>query len=214
VRERESCRRQPKSRFLTIRPFGMTNFWGLSGALTRATVWPSVRGKTPTFGVHFAQPGTEDKKLRKELTLEVLALKVPFGSRVAIPNEVPWPGQLRTHILALNIRCRTMPRDATKYAGGHTSALGELFIADERKKAQGAICRSAKFISLVRRNPGRDAEQTTASRGREGSRQTRSSSCARMDNRGRLSPQKQLERIPRDEAARNDKSRRNKSKRI
>jgi len=29
------------------------------------------RVKTPTFGVHFAQPDTEDKKLRKELTLEV-----------------------------------------------------------------------------------------------------------------------------------------------
>ena len=37
----------------------------------RATVWPSVRVKTPSFGVHFAQPDTEDKKLRKELTLEV-----------------------------------------------------------------------------------------------------------------------------------------------
>jgi hypothetical protein len=60
----------------------------------RATVWPSVPGKTPTFGVHFAQPDTEDKKLRKELTLEVLALKVPFGNAV-FPNEIPWPGRLR-----------------------------------------------------------------------------------------------------------------------
>jgi hypothetical protein len=62
--------------------------------------------------VHFAQPDTEDKKLRKELTLEVLALKVPFGSRVAIPNEIPWPGQLR--LLSLNLdagRCREMQQN-------------------------------------------------------------------------------------------------------
>jgi hypothetical protein len=32
-----------------------------------------------------------------------------------------------------------MPRDTTNYAGGHTSALGELFIADESRKAQGEI---------------------------------------------------------------------------
>jgi hypothetical protein len=84
---------------------------GLSGALTRATVWPSVPGKTPTFGVHFAQPDTEDKKLRKELALEVLALKVPFGNAV-FPNEVPWPGRLR--LLSLNLdagRCREMQQN-------------------------------------------------------------------------------------------------------
>jgi hypothetical protein len=32
-----------------------------------------------------------------------------------------------------------MPSDATKYAGGHTSALGELFIADERERMQGEV---------------------------------------------------------------------------
>jgi hypothetical protein len=32
-----------------------------------------------------------------------------------------------------------MPRDTTNYAGGHTSALGELFIADESRKTQGEI---------------------------------------------------------------------------
>jgi len=46
-----------------------------------------------TFGVHFAQPDTEDRKLRKD----------PFGGPcfegtlrkfAAFPNEVPWPGQL------------------------------------------------------------------------------------------------------------------------
>jgi len=42
-------------------------------------------------------------------------------------------------IALLKLRCRTMPRDATNYAGGHTSALGELFIADESRKTQGEI---------------------------------------------------------------------------
>jgi cell division FtsZ-interacting protein ZapD len=42
-----------------------------AGARMRATVWPSVAGENAKFGVHFAQPDTEDKKLRKELTLEV-----------------------------------------------------------------------------------------------------------------------------------------------
>jgi hypothetical protein len=47
---------------------------------TRATVWPSVRDKTPLSALHLRQPDTEDKKLRKDpYYLEVLALKVPFG---------------------------------------------------------------------------------------------------------------------------------------
>jgi hypothetical protein len=37
---------------------------------------------------------TEDKKLRKELALEVLALKVPFRNLPVFPNQVPWPGRL------------------------------------------------------------------------------------------------------------------------
>ena len=38
-------------------------------------------GQDATFGVNFAQPDTEDKKLRKDpYYLEVLALKVPFGT--------------------------------------------------------------------------------------------------------------------------------------
>ena len=32
-----------------------------------------------------------------------------------------------------------MPRDATKYAGGHTSALGGLFIAEEWERMQGEV---------------------------------------------------------------------------
>jgi len=42
-----------------------------------------------------AQPKAEDRKLRKELTLEVLALKVPFRNLLVFPNQAPWPGRLR-----------------------------------------------------------------------------------------------------------------------
>lgn len=52
----------------------------LGAALARATVWSSGRDQNANFGVHFTQPDTEDKKLRKDPTLEVLALKVPFGN--------------------------------------------------------------------------------------------------------------------------------------
>jgi hypothetical protein len=38
----------------------------------------------PFLACIFAQPDTEDKKLRKDLTLEVLALKVPFGNKTTI----------------------------------------------------------------------------------------------------------------------------------
>jgi hypothetical protein len=57
-----------KSRFLTIKPFGMTRAFvgALSRALTHATVWPSDRNPDATFDVHFRQPDTEDKKLRKD----------------------------------------------------------------------------------------------------------------------------------------------------
>jgi len=54
------------------------------------------RGEAPLSAGIFRHPDTEDKKLRKDPTLEVLALKVPFGNRVALLNEVPWPGRLRT----------------------------------------------------------------------------------------------------------------------
>jgi hypothetical protein len=56
-----------KPRFLAT--LGMTSLkrrdWGR--ALVRATVWPSVPDKTPLRRM----PITEDKKLRKDLTLEV-----------------------------------------------------------------------------------------------------------------------------------------------
>jgi len=70
------------------------------GRSVRATVWPSVSGPLSAHAF-LRQPGTEDRKLRKDPFLEVLALKVPFGNRAAFPNEVPWPGQLRALLRAL-----------------------------------------------------------------------------------------------------------------
>ena len=43
-----------------------------------------------------AHAEAEDRKLRKDLALEVLALKVPFRNLLVFPNQVPWPGRLRT----------------------------------------------------------------------------------------------------------------------
>ena len=61
-----------------------------------------------------AHADTEDKKLRKD----------PFGGpcfegtlrkRCCFPNEVPWPGQLRTSLRrSLELRCRTRPRVSKK----------------------------------------------------------------------------------------------------
>ena len=73
IRERrqESCQRKqiPHDKAVRNDKALGEKFW--SGARMRATVWPSVRGKTPISACIFAQPDTEDKKLRKELTLEV-----------------------------------------------------------------------------------------------------------------------------------------------
>jgi hypothetical protein len=41
-----------------------------------------------------AHAEAEDRKLRKELALEVLALKVPFRNLLLFPNQAPWPGRL------------------------------------------------------------------------------------------------------------------------
>jgi len=67
--------------------------WALMTA--RNSMRLPLGAQTPLSVDIFAQADTEDKKLRKD-PLEVLALKVPFGNRSAFPNEVPWPGQLRT----------------------------------------------------------------------------------------------------------------------
>ncbi len=48
----------------------------------------------------FEHARAEDRKLRKELALEVLALKVPFRNLPVFPNQVPWPGQLSATLVA------------------------------------------------------------------------------------------------------------------
>jgi hypothetical protein len=72
----------------------------LRRSLQRATVWPSALDlQRADFSAHAE---AEDRKLRKDLTLEVLALKVPFRNLLVFPNQVPWPGQLRTLRCSLN----------------------------------------------------------------------------------------------------------------
>ncbi len=84
------------------------------------------------------QPESEDRKLRKEL-LEVLALKVPFGNRVAFPNEVPWPGQLKAFMPSQTLDAGRARELQTIRPASHTTALGELFIADGWGRVQGGI---------------------------------------------------------------------------
>jgi len=43
----------------------------------------------------FGHAGAEDEKLRKELTLEVLALKVPFGSLLSVSESSPVAGAIQ-----------------------------------------------------------------------------------------------------------------------
>jgi hypothetical protein len=71
--EAETGELPAKSRFLTglSARFGMTNLWAMTNlwvwrSRIRATVWPSDRNHYATFGAHFRQPDTEDKKLRKD----------------------------------------------------------------------------------------------------------------------------------------------------
>jgi hypothetical protein len=95
------------------------------------------RSETTPLSAH---ADTEDKELRKD----------PFGGpcfegtlrkRCCLPNEVPWPGRLRTSFKTLSVNLDA-GRDQEFHKNdrlSHTSALGELFIADEEKKAQGEI---------------------------------------------------------------------------
>jgi hypothetical protein len=73
--------------------------------------------------------------------LEVLALKVPFGNRVAFPNEVPWPGQLRAFFTCSlkNLDAGQAREMQTIRPASHTTALGELFIADEWGGVQAKV---------------------------------------------------------------------------
>jgi hypothetical protein len=165
-----------------MKPFGMTNgleagsLWRRSDARNSMAFRPEQRRQ---FRRAFCAARYGRQEIEKRtLACEVLALKVPFGAVFTkpscYPNEVPWPGRLR--LLSLNLdagRCREMQQ---KRPASHTSALGELFIADEWEIAQEGILGYGIFISLVR--GGNDGSSCEFDSGKQ---------------------------IPRDEAARNDK---------
>jgi len=112
----------------------------------RATVWPSAL-KERSFS---AQPKAEDRKLRKELALEVLALKVPFRNLLGVSEFSPVAGTISgrnalKHIDAGRARELQKMRPAS-----HTNALGELFIPEEGGIVQQKVYGEREFTSLVR----------------------------------------------------------------
>jgi len=95
-------------------------------------------GGSATFGGHFAQPDTEDKKLRKD----------PFGGPCfegtlrkpcCFPNEVPWPGRLKAFMPSETLDAGRARELQTIRPASHTTALGELFIADVWAGVQGEV---------------------------------------------------------------------------
>src|SRR6266536_2857480 len=80
----------PRQHSTSTKGFSPRRAW----TLRRATIWPSALDKQNTDESAHAE--AEDRKLIKELALEVLALKVPFRNLLVFPNQVPWPGRLRT----------------------------------------------------------------------------------------------------------------------
>ena len=93
----------------------------------------------------------EDRKLRKELILEVLALKVPFGSLLSVSESSPVAGAIEGSHPSRYIRCRTRTRVAEKRPASHTNALGELFIPEECGFVQQKVYRGNGFTVLVRK---------------------------------------------------------------
>jgi hypothetical protein len=82
--------------------------------------------------------------------MEVLALKVPFGN-ISFPNEVPWPGRLRAFTPS-KILDAGRRRELQKIRpASHTSALGELFIADDRGGAQEAVYEVGSGVAVPAR---------------------------------------------------------------
>jgi hypothetical protein len=74
----------------------------------RAPIWPSAL-KERSFS---AQPKAEDRKLRKELALEVLALKVPFRNLLGVSEFSPVAGTISGRNALKHNRCRTRTRVA------------------------------------------------------------------------------------------------------
>jgi len=105
----------------------------------------------------FRAARTEDRKLRKDPFLEVLALKVPFGALCwkllcfsRFPNEVPWPGRLRGYTPSQILDAGQRRELQTIRPASHTTALGGLFIADEREELQGGNYKAAELTGLIR----------------------------------------------------------------
>jgi hypothetical protein len=102
-RTAQDCATGELNRFVEEQPFRAASTLNLTRAL--APVGPGTL-KTARNDIAFrlgsqrtnflAHAEAEDRKLRKELALEVLALKVPFRNLLVFPNQVPWPGRLRT----------------------------------------------------------------------------------------------------------------------
>jgi hypothetical protein len=114
----------------------------------RATVWPSVLLITDfalaLTRAPFRATQTEDKKLRKDLTLEVPCfegtLRIALGKTRCFPNRVPWPGRLSAGCnAALTNLDAGRARELQKYAGQPHTALGSLLIADKTEGAQGDV---------------------------------------------------------------------------
>ena len=77
-------------------------YWGASkSSLQRATVWPSALDLQRTdFSAHAE---AEDRKLRKELALEVLALKVPFRNLPVVSESSPVAGTIENSAFSENL---------------------------------------------------------------------------------------------------------------
>jgi hypothetical protein len=130
------------------------------------------RSETTPLSAH---ADTEDKELRKD-PLGGPCFEGTLRKRCCLPNEVPWPGRLRTSFKTLSANLDA-GRDREFHKNdrlSHTSALGEVFIAEEWKKVQGEIKKNARIYQF---NSQVEVE-----------RDPESSGCDRMDCRRQLSP--------------------------
>ena len=95
-RGRESCQRQQVPHDKAVRN---DKALGEDSGVGRSNTRNSMAFRSDKR--HFRRMPIGRQKIEKRSFLEVLALKVPFGNRVALPNEVPWPGRLRALLRAL-----------------------------------------------------------------------------------------------------------------
>jgi hypothetical protein len=138
-RERESC--QPKtnrSRFLTIRPFGMT--WLFSdGAHDNTQPYGLPIGDNATFGARrYGRQEIEKRSFGGPCFEGTLRKAFTYGQLLS--ESSPVAGTIENFKPLSRILDAGRDREFHKYDRlSHTSALGELFIADQCKKAQGGI---------------------------------------------------------------------------